>query len=50
MGLFIEGLKALELMRFMKEGTPIDLQVAIKRAKWSKTMNITTYYLPNSTP
>jgi hypothetical protein len=29
MGVFIEGLKALELMRFVKEGTPTDLQVAI---------------------
>jgi hypothetical protein len=29
MGLFIEGLKPFELMKFMKEKTPVDLQAAI---------------------
>jgi hypothetical protein len=47
--LFIEGLKPSKLMRFVKEITPTDLQAAINQTKWSKTINITTYYLPNST-
>jgi len=49
MELFIKGLRALELMRFVKEKTLVDLQAAINRTKWSKTINVSTYYLSNST-
>jgi hypothetical protein len=48
MGLFIEGLKPFELMRFVKKGTLVDLQATINRAKLWETINVITYYFPNS--
>jgi hypothetical protein len=50
MGPSIERMRPLEFMRFVKEGTLMDLQATIDRTKLWETINVTTYYLPNSTP
>jgi hypothetical protein len=48
MGLFIEGLRPFKLMKIVKEGTLVDLQATINQAKLWETINVITYYLPNS--
>jgi hypothetical protein len=46
MGLFIEGLKPFELMKFVKEQTSTNLQMAINQTKLWETINVITLYLP----
>lgn len=48
MGLFIEGLRPFELVKFVKEGTLVDLQATINQAKLWETINTITYYFPHS--
>jgi hypothetical protein len=50
MGYSIERLQPLEFMRFVKEGTLMDLQATINKTKLCETIKVTTYYLPNFTP
>jgi hypothetical protein len=49
MGSSIKGMQPLEFMKFVKEETSMDLQATINRTKLWETINVTTYYLPNST-
>jgi hypothetical protein len=49
-GSSIERMQPLEFMRFVKDETSMDLQATIDRTKLWETINVTIYYLPNSTP
>jgi hypothetical protein len=50
MGYSIERMQPLEFMRFVKEETLMDLHATINKTKLWETINISAYYLPNSTP
>jgi len=45
-GLLIEGLRPLELMKFVKEGTPTNFPTTINQTKLWETTNVITLYLP----
>ena len=44
MSSFIEGLQPIDVIRFVKEGQPNDLQAAINRAKLWEQINVVTRY------